>query len=340
VIGALASGVGCRAAGEPEPRRAGDTARLEAALRAAPVVRAQTPRTRARLAGAMPRARFAAGETLSRGYFWVFCCGAAGVWERGQRVRAARAGDAVGAATLLQYTPAPASPAAAARPPALAPSGSFREANEAWLRADDDAPDDEPCVAWRLGPSTFRALVSEPAARARAEKVAFLQSAVPQLAVELGAAATAAFADSLREEAVRAGCAVLTEGDAGADRFYIVRSGELVATKRGESGGRAGGRVGGRRWADRPRVAGGGQAGRRASAAKKAGQQRAEHTSEWSTPARAHQRAERSSGQGSGEQHRGGKASGGGGTSQRPPTRGEEIDPDQATRARSLLLLT
>jgi len=86
-------------------------------------------------------------------------------------------------------------------------------------------------VLWQLDRATFNHIVRDASMKKREQYEKFLKS-VPLLET-LGQYECGALADSLQKEQVKAGTAVVTQGDAGS-RFYLVEKGELTATKAGK----------------------------------------------------------------------------------------------------------
>lgn len=86
----------------------------------------------------------------------------------------------------------------------------------------------EAAVLWELDRETFNAIVKEASMKKREKYENFLKGVA--LLQEVGNFERSALADSLHMETVAAGSVVISQGDSG-DRFYLVESGALTATK-------------------------------------------------------------------------------------------------------------
>jgi cAMP-dependent protein kinase regulator len=91
----------------------------------------------------------------------------------------------------------------------------------------------EASVLWQLDRETFNAIVRDASMKKREMYDTFLKS-IPILE-SLDAYERSSLADALHKESVAAGSTVITQGDSG-ERFYLVESGELNATKAGGDG--------------------------------------------------------------------------------------------------------
>jgi len=88
-------------------------------------------------------------------------------------------------------------------------------------------------VLWELDRQTFNHIVRDASMKKRETFEKFLHGV--KLLESLTASERGALADSIHKEVVTAGATVIKQGDVG-DRFYLVESGELTASKSGNDG--------------------------------------------------------------------------------------------------------
>lgn len=90
----------------------------------------------------------------------------------------------------------------------------------------------EACVLWALNRTTFRRLLATTSSSSMAERCAFLKN-VPLLQ-NLSNLQISKLGGALRSLEARAGTYIVTQGEAG-DTFYIIKSGDVVATEIAEN---------------------------------------------------------------------------------------------------------